>query len=203
MHWQIHKDGRVDYLLADGKLEVAVALGLDPVTAYAASAPLPQGVEELIRGVPQGEAVELVPCKTVQLEVPANAEIVLEGYIAKEELTRRPVRRPHRLLLAWPSRFRPSTSPRSQTAGTPFTRRRRRQAAGRRTPASARRPSGSPAAAPDARARHRRLLPPRRRRIPQLRIVAIRKRYPFQAQKVMHAIWGLGLLSLTKARRRG
>ena len=42
MHWQIHKDGRADYLLADGKLEVAVALGLDPVTAYAASAPLPE-----------------------------------------------------------------------------------------------------------------------------------------------------------------
>jgi 4-hydroxy-3-polyprenylbenzoate decarboxylase len=41
MHWQIHKDGRMDYLATDGRLEVAVALGLDPVTAYSASAPLP------------------------------------------------------------------------------------------------------------------------------------------------------------------
>ena len=48
MHWQIHKDGRADYLLADGKLEVAVALGLDPVTAYAASAPLPKHVDEFM-----------------------------------------------------------------------------------------------------------------------------------------------------------
>ena len=102
MHWQIHKDGRADYLLADGKLEVAVALGLDPVTAYAASAPLPKHVDELmLAGFLRGEPVELVPGKTVDLEVPANAEIVLEGYIAKDDLTTEgPVRRPHRLLLA-------------------------------------------------------------------------------------------------------
>jgi len=88
MHWQIHKDGRADYLLADGKLEVAVALGLDPVTAYAASAPLPKHVDELmLAGFLRGEPVELVPGKTVDLEVPANAEIVLEGYIAKDDLT--------------------------------------------------------------------------------------------------------------------
>jgi hypothetical protein len=61
MHWQIHKDGRADYLLADGKLEVAVALGLDPVTAYAASAPLPKHVDELMMaGFLRGESVELV-----------------------------------------------------------------------------------------------------------------------------------------------
>ena len=88
MHWQIHKDGRADYLLADGKLEVAVALGLDPVTAYSASAPLPKHVDEfMLAGFLRGEPVELVPAKTVELEVPANAEIVLEGYIAKDELT--------------------------------------------------------------------------------------------------------------------
>src|SRR5258705_3329783 len=45
MHWQIHKDGRADYLATDGKIEVAVALGPDPVTAYSASAPLPQHIE--------------------------------------------------------------------------------------------------------------------------------------------------------------
>src|SRR5690242_8539142 len=87
MHWQIHKDGRADYLMTDGKLEVAVALGLDPVTAYAASAPLPKHVDELmLAGFLRGDAVELVRAKTVDLEVPANAEIVLEGFIAKDEL---------------------------------------------------------------------------------------------------------------------
>ena len=49
MHWQIHKDGRADYLLAEGRLDVAVALGLDPITTYAASAPLPKHVDELDR----------------------------------------------------------------------------------------------------------------------------------------------------------
>src|ERR671936_2919692 len=48
MHWQIHKDGRADYLLAEGRLDVAVALGLDPVSTYAASAPLPKHVDELM-----------------------------------------------------------------------------------------------------------------------------------------------------------
>ena len=87
MHWQIHKDGRADYLATDGRIEVAVALGLDPVTAYSASAPLPKHIDELmLAGFLRGEPVELVQAKTVDLEVPANAEIVLEGYIDKDEL---------------------------------------------------------------------------------------------------------------------
>src|ERR671910_2757286 len=48
MHWQLHKDGRMDYLAADGRLEVAVALGLDPVAAYSASAPLPKHIDEFM-----------------------------------------------------------------------------------------------------------------------------------------------------------
>src|SRR6476620_2334403 len=82
MHWQIHKDGRMDYLATDGRLEVAVALGLDPVTAYSASAPVPKHVDELMMaGYLRGGAVELVQAKTVDLEVPAHAELVLEGYV--------------------------------------------------------------------------------------------------------------------------
>src|ERR687887_2288414 len=88
MHWQIHKDGRADYLLADGRLDVAVALGLDPVTTYAASAPLPKHVDELmLAGFLRGEPVELVRGVTVDLDVPAQAEIVLEGYVQKDDLT--------------------------------------------------------------------------------------------------------------------
>src|SRR5438034_8839439 len=87
MHWQIHKDGRADYLATDGRIEVAVALGLDPVTAYSASAPLPKHIDELmLAGFLRGEPVELVQAKTVDLEVPANAEIVLEGWVSRDEL---------------------------------------------------------------------------------------------------------------------
>ena len=58
-----------------------MALGLDPITAYSASAPLPKHIDEfMLAGFLRGEAVELVKCKTIDLEVPANAEIVLEGY---------------------------------------------------------------------------------------------------------------------------
>src|SRR5215210_8408968 len=87
MHWQIHKDGRADYLFADGRLEVAVALGLDPVSAYSASAPLPKHVDEfMLAGFLKGTPVELVRGKTVDLDVPADAEIVLEGYVQQGEL---------------------------------------------------------------------------------------------------------------------
>src|SRR5204863_7557107 len=84
MHWQIHKDGRADYPATDGRIEVAVALGLDPVTAYTASAPLPKHIDEfMLAGFLRGEPVELVRCNTIDLEVPANAEIVLEGYVER------------------------------------------------------------------------------------------------------------------------
>ena len=87
MHWQIHKDGRADYLATDGRIEVAVALGLDPITAYSASAPLPKHIDELMMaGFLRGEPVELVKGVTVGVEVPARAEIVLEGYIEKDEV---------------------------------------------------------------------------------------------------------------------
>src|SRR5436309_1988462 len=82
MHWQIHKDGRMDYLATDGRLEVAVALGLDPVAAYSASAPLPKHIDELmLAGFLKGDAVDLVKAVSIEVEVPANAEIVLEGYV--------------------------------------------------------------------------------------------------------------------------
>src|SRR3954463_13795736 len=87
MHWQIHKDGRADWLATDGRIEVAVALGLDPVTAYSASAPLPKHLDEfMMAGFLRGEPVDLVKGITVDLEVPANAEIVLEGYIEQDEV---------------------------------------------------------------------------------------------------------------------
>ena len=71
----------------DGRLEVAVVIGTDPATTFAAIVPAPPEVEEfVIAGFLRQKSVELVKCETVDLEVPANAEIVLEGYVALDEL---------------------------------------------------------------------------------------------------------------------
>jgi 4-hydroxy-3-polyprenylbenzoate decarboxylase len=87
MHWQIHKDAAADWRGMGERMDVAVALGLDPITAYTASAPLPKHIDEfMLAGFLRGEPVELVQARTVDLEVPARAEIVIEGYIAKGEL---------------------------------------------------------------------------------------------------------------------
>jgi 4-hydroxy-3-polyprenylbenzoate decarboxylase len=83
LHSQRHKDAAAHLTHGIGKrLEVAVAIGADPATVYAASAPLPPGIDEfLFAGFLRGSGVELVRAKTVDLEVPANAEYVLEGYV--------------------------------------------------------------------------------------------------------------------------
>jgi 4-hydroxy-3-polyprenylbenzoate decarboxylase len=83
----VHKDAAASWREMEDRLEVAVAIGLDPVTTYAATAPLPRGIDELmLAGLLRGRPVELVPAKTVQLDVPAQAEIVLEGYVERGEV---------------------------------------------------------------------------------------------------------------------
>ena len=95
-------------------MEVAVALGLDPVTAYSASAPLPKHIDEfMLAGFLRGEPVELVKGVTVDLEVPADAEIVLEGYVEHGRARRRRARSATTpASTRRPSRSRSSTSPR-------------------------------------------------------------------------------------------
>jgi len=94
MHWQRHKTGArhlENARKAGVKLPVAVALGGDPALTYAATAPLPPipGINEFaLTGWLRGRGVELVKGKTVDLEVPANAEFILEGYIDPEEAWR-------------------------------------------------------------------------------------------------------------------
>jgi 4-hydroxy-3-polyprenylbenzoate decarboxylase len=201
MHWQIHKDGRMDYLATDGRLDVAVALGLDPVTAYTASAPLPKHIDELmLSGFLRGESVELVKCNTNDLEVPAGAEIVLEGYVEQGDLTTEGPFGDH-------TGYYSPAEPFPVFHVTAMTMRR-----------DAIYPSivvGKPPAE-DAwlgKATERIFLPAIRQSVPEIVdydlpiagafhncvIVSIRKRFPGHAQKVMHAIWGLGLLSLAKS----
>lgn len=92
MHWQTQKHGAEHFRSARlknpaGKLEVAVAIGADPATCLAGILPIPPDLDEfLFSGFLRRDPVELVACKTVGLEVPANAEIVLEGYVNLDEL---------------------------------------------------------------------------------------------------------------------
>ena len=86
MHWQTHKVGTHHYRVGGEKglerLDVAVALGGDPATIWSGSAPVPPEMDELVvAGFIRQEGVELVKAKTVDLEVPAHAEIVIEGYV--------------------------------------------------------------------------------------------------------------------------
>ena len=84
MHWHLHKDGASNYRayqeMGKDKIEVAVAIGTDPVITYAATAPLPRDIDEMVfAGFLRKKSVEMVKCKTVDVEVPACSEIVLEG----------------------------------------------------------------------------------------------------------------------------
>ncbi len=91
MHWQTHKQGAEHYrrLLAEGqetRMDVAVAIGADPATMFSAILPLPPDLDEMLfAGFMRNKPVEMVKCKTVDIEVPANAEIVLEGYVTLGE----------------------------------------------------------------------------------------------------------------------
>jgi 4-hydroxy-3-polyprenylbenzoate decarboxylase len=90
MHWQTHRVGAHHLRLGSekriDKLEVAVALGGDPTTMWSGSMPLPPGLDEIaISGVIRQEQVEMVKCKTIDIEVPAHAEFILEGYVVPGE----------------------------------------------------------------------------------------------------------------------
>ena len=105
MHWQRHKGGAQHHRVAErlGKrLEVAVALGPEPVLPYCATAPMPEGLDELLlAGFLARRRIELVKCVTVDLEVPASSHIVLEGYVEPGRAApRRSVRRSYRPVFA-------------------------------------------------------------------------------------------------------
>ncbi|MEA2101864.1 MAG: menaquinone biosynthesis decarboxylase [Thermodesulfobacteriota bacterium] len=89
MHWHIHKDASHqfnEYKERNKRMEVAVAIGADPVVTYAATAPMPRGVDEmLLAGFIRKTPVDMVKCLTVDLEVPMEAEIILEGYVDPNE----------------------------------------------------------------------------------------------------------------------
>ena len=92
MHWHIHKDGSHyynEYARAGKRMPVAVAIGADPATIYSATAPMPRGIDEMmLAGFIRKKPVRMAKCLTVDLQVPAEAEFVLEGYVDPGELRR-------------------------------------------------------------------------------------------------------------------
>jgi len=200
MHWQTHKGGAEHEHRASSRMPVAIALGGDPAMIYAASAPLPPGIDEVVfAGWLRGAGVELVPCRTIDLEVPAQAEIVLEGYVDPSE---RRVEGP----------FGDHTGYYSLAREYPvfhltaLTRRAR--------PIYPTTIVGRPPQEDYwlGKATERIFLPIMKLMLPEivdvnmpaegvfhnLVIVSIRKRYPGQARKVMQALWGMGLMMLAK-----
>jgi 4-hydroxy-3-polyprenylbenzoate decarboxylase len=206
MHWHVHKDAAEHYRLAGrsvsglGRMEVAVAVGTDPAVTYAATAPLPGAIDEMtFAGFLRGEAVEMVKCKTVDLEVPAHAEFVLEGYVDLEE-TR----------LEGP--FGDHTgyySPADDYPVLHLTALTHRRGAIYSTTVVGQAPMEDTYL---GKATERLFLPLLRFTLPELVdmdlpkegafhncvLVSVDKRYPLHARKVMHALWGTGQMQFAK-----
>ncbi len=90
MHWQVHKVGARHgkrYYERNERMPVAVTLGGDPALSFAATAPLPDGLDEILfAGFLRRKSIEMVQCKTIDLEVPADVDFVLEGYVQPGEM---------------------------------------------------------------------------------------------------------------------
>jgi 4-hydroxy-3-polyprenylbenzoate decarboxylase len=186
--------------LKGSRLEVAVSIGTDPATTFAAIVPAPPEVEEyLIAGFLRGKPVEIVKCETVDLEVPAQAEIVLEGYVELGELRVEGPFGDHTGFYTLQDEY-------PVFHLTCITH--------RKDPIYAATIVGKPPME-DAwmgKAVERIFLPAMKMAIPELvdihlpveavfhnlMIVSIRKSYPGHARKVMHAIWSLGQAMFTK-----
>lgn len=203
MHWHTHKGGAQHFRVAESagrRLEAAVAIGPDPAVTYAATAPLPEDLDEyLLAGYLRKKPVELVKCRTVDLEVPANAQIVLEGYVEPgERRTEGP--------------FGDHTGYYSPADDYPVFH--VTALTHQKTPIYQTTIVGRPPME-DAflgQVTERLFLPLIKKQLPEIRdmrlpvegvfhnlaLVSIDKRYPGHAQKIMHALWGMGQMMFTK-----
>src|SRR5450432_3159053 len=204
MHWQTHKQGAEHYRRMQHhgrkRMDVAVAIGADPATMYSAILPLPPDLDEMmIAGFLRQSPVEMVKCKTCDMEVPANAEIVLEGYVELGELRTEGPFGDHTGFYSLADEY-------PVFHVTCITQ--------RRNPIYATTIVGPPPMEDFymGKAIERIFLPLMRLQLPEVRdicmpaegifhnliLVAIRKSYPGHARKVMHAIWGLGQAMFSK-----
>jgi 4-hydroxy-3-polyprenylbenzoate decarboxylase len=205
MHWQTHKQGAEHYrrmLAQSGKdrMDIAVAIGSDPATMYSAILPLPPDLDEMmIAGFLRASPVEMVKCQTCDLEVPANAEIVLEGYVQLGEMRTEGPFGDHTGFYSLADEY-------PVFHVTCITQRKQ--------PVYATTIVGPPPMEDYymGKAVERIFLPLMRLQLPEIRdicmpaegifhnlmLVSMRKSYPGHARKVMSAIWGLGQAMFTK-----
>jgi 4-hydroxy-3-polyprenylbenzoate decarboxylase len=204
MHWQTHKQGAEHYRRMQhqgGKrMDVAVAIGADPATMYSAILPLPPDLDEMmIAGFLRQSPVEMVKCQTCDLEVPAHAEIVLEGYVELGELRTEGPFGDHTGFYSLADEY-PVFHVTCMTH--------------RKEPIYATTIVGPPPMEDYymGKAIERIFLPLMRLQLPEVRdiampaegvfhnliLVAIRKSYPGHARKVMHSIWGTGQAMFSK-----
>jgi 4-hydroxy-3-polyprenylbenzoate decarboxylase len=205
MHWQKHKQGADHYrrLAAEGKqrrMPIAVTIGSDPATLFSAILPLPPSIDEMLfSGFLRGKPVEMVKCETSDIDVPANAEIVLEGYLNLGELRREGPFGDHTGFYSLDDDY-PVFHIECITH--------------RKNPIYAATIVGPPPMEDFymGKAVERIFLPLMKMQLPEVRdicmpaegvfhnliLVSIRKTYPGHARKVMHAIWGLGQAMFSK-----
>ena len=205
MHWQKHKQGADHYrrLAAEGKqtrMPIAVAIGSDPAPIFGAILPLPPSIDEMLfAGFLRGKPVEMVKCETSDIDVPANAEIVLEGYLNLGELRREGPFGDHTGFYSLDDDY-PVFHIECITH--------------RKNPIYSATIVGPPPMEDFymGKAIERIFLPLMKMQLPEVRdicmpaegvfhnliLVSIRKVYPGHARKVMHAIWGLGQAMFSK-----
>jgi 4-hydroxy-3-polyprenylbenzoate decarboxylase len=203
MHWQTHKRGAQHFKMLkeqNKKIEVAIVIGADPATVFSAVAPVPEGMDKyLFSGISRRKGVKLVKCKTVDLEVPASAEIVLEGTVDPDDVRMEGPFGDHTGYYTPPEPFPTFTL-------TGIMR--------RRAPVYLTTVVGKPVLedAYIGKVIERSFLPLIQMFHPEvvdftmpaagwfqgLAIISIKKQYPGQAKKVMMGLWGMGQLALTK-----
>ncbi len=203
MHWQKHKRGahHGDISKEKGeKIPTAIIIGGEPATIFSSIAPVPEGLDKyLFAGITRKEGIKTVKCKTIDLDVPANAEIVLEGYVDPEDIRDEGPFGDH-------TGYYTPVEPYPTFTLTGIMR--------RKDPIYVTTVVGKPVLedAYIGKVIERSFLPLIQMLQPEvvdysmpsagwfqgLAIISIKKRYPGQAKKVMMGLWGMGQLSLTK-----
>ncbi len=203
MHWQKHKRGAHHYDIkkdSGSRIEAAVIIGSDPATVFSAVAPVPEGLDKYVfAGITRKTGIKTVKCRTVDLEVPANAEIILEGYVDPTDIRMEGPFGDHTGYYTPPEPYPVFTL-------TGIMRRQK--------PVYLTTIVGKPILedAYIGKVIERSFLPLIRMFHPEvvdfampasgwfqgMAIISIKKRYPGQAKKVMMGLWGMGQLALTK-----
>ncbi len=203
MHWQKHKRGahHGDIAKERGeKIPTAIIIGGEPATIFSSIAPVPEGLDKyLFAGITRKEGIKTVKCKTIDLDVPANAEIVLEGYVDPEDIRDEGPFGDH-------TGYYTPVEPYPTFTLTGIMR--------REDPIYVTTVVGKPVLedAYIGKVIERSFLPLIQMLQPEvvdysmpsagwfqgLAVISIKKRYPGQAKKVMMGLWGMGQLSLTK-----